>query len=118
MTAAAQKSRGYNQAQLLAESFCDILEKAPPVALLAKIKETQRQETLNKKQREENLVGAFAASAEAKGKNVLLIDDIKTTGSTLNRCAQALKRKGARSVVCITVASREERTAWEIEEDV
>lgn len=118
MTAAAQKSRGYNQAQLLAESFCDILEKAPPVELLAKIKETQRQETLNKKQREENLVGAFAASAEAKGKNVLLIDDIKTTGSTLNRCAQALKRKGARSVVCITVASREERTVWEIEEDV
>ena len=63
-------------------------------------------------------MGAFVATTPLDGKNILLIDDIKTTGSTLNQCARALKKKGAKSVVCLTVASREEKTAWEIEEEV
>ena len=108
MTAKSKRQRGYNQAQLLATYFCDILKVSPPEPLLAKVKETERQENLDKQARNENLVGAFAASGDVKGKNVLLVDDIKTTGSTLNECAKALKRKGAASVVCLTVASREE----------
>ncbi len=118
MTKRARKQRGYNQAQLLAEYFCDTMDIDAPVKLLEKVKETQRQETLNKAQRKENLVGAFVATTPLDGKNILLIDDIKTTGSTLNQCARALKKKGAKSVVCLTVASREEKTAWEIEEEV
>lgn len=118
MTKFAQKQRGYNQAQLLAQYFCDILQIDFPVAALSKVKETSPQENLNKHERKENLTGAFAAEPFVKNKKVLLVDDIKTTGSTLNECAKALKRKGALQVVCLTVASREETTPWELEEDV
>ncbi len=118
MTKKAQKARGYNQSQLLAESFCDILQIAPPVALLQKIKDTKRQEQLGKTERKENLVGAFRATSDVKGETVLLVDDIKTTGATLNECAKALKVKGAACVICLTVASREENMQWEIEEEV
>ncbi len=115
MTANAEKQRGYNQAQLLAQSFCDILKIDEPVALLKKVKDTQRQEKLGKKERKENLVGAFSATTDLHGKVVLVIDDIKTTGSTLNECAKALKKKGATQVICLTVASREENMVWEID---
>ncbi len=118
MSPNAQKIRGYNQAELLAEHFCDGLDLPQPVAALQKIKETERQEKLGKKQRQENLVGAFSANDSVRGKRVLLIDDIKTTGATLNECAKALKRKGATSVECLTVASREENTVWELEEEI
>lgn len=118
MSPKALKKRGYNQARLLAEHFCDQLELDKPVEALTKIKETERQEKLGKKERKENLVGAFSARDVVRGKRVLLIDDIKTTGATLNECAKALKRKGAISVVCLTVASREEHTVWEIEEEI
>lgn len=118
MTPSAQKKRGYNQAQLLAESFCDILNLPAPLPLLKKVKETQPQEKLGKKQRLENLVGAFAATQPLKGKTVLLIDDIKTTGATLNQCAMALKRRSAEKVLFLTVASREEHTVWELESEM
>ena len=115
MTARAQKQRGYNQAQLLAKHFCAIMNVSAPQPLLTKVKDTERQEKLDKQARKDNLVGAFTASSAAKGKNVLLIDDVKTTGVTLNECAKALKRKGALSVVCLTVASREEHFVMELQ---
>lgn len=118
MSKKAQKQRGYNQAQLLAMHFCDILQINAPKQLLNKVKETERQERLNKQARKENLVGAFAATDDAKDKNVLLVDDIKTTGSTLNECAKALKRKGAKTVVCLTVASREEDFVSELPSEI
>ena len=114
MTKKAAKQRGYNQAQLLATYFCDILDVEPPKALLTKVKETERQESLDKLARKENLIGAFSAQGELKGKTVLVIDDVKTTGSTLNECAKALKKRGAASVVCLTVASREEQFVNEL----
>ena len=116
MTAQAKKRRGYNQAQLLAQNFCDILNLPPPETLLKKVKETQRQEKLGKRERKENLIAAFAATCDLHGKTVLLIDDIKTTGATLNECAKALKKKGATKVVCLTVASREENVVWEVDD--
>ncbi len=118
MSPKSQKKRGYNQSQLLAEHFCYKLDIDFPLHALTKTKETARQETLGKKQRQENLVGAFSANDSVRGKRVLLIDDVKTTGATLNECAKALKRKGATQVIGLTVASREERTVWEIEEEI
>ncbi len=118
MKAKAQRKRRYNQSQLLAQQFCDIMQIDQPVQCLKKIKDTERQEKLGKKQRQENLIGAFSVVEVVKDKNILLIDDIKTTGATLNECAKVLKRKGAASVVCLTVASREENTMWEIEEEI
>ena len=117
MTAKAKRKRGYNQAQLLAMHFCDILNVSAPIALLSKVKETELQENLNRQGRKENIAGAFVSTGEAKGKRVLVIDDIKTSGATLNECAKALKKKGATSVECLTVASREEDFVAELQWD-
>ncbi|MBO5866568.1 MAG: ComF family protein, partial [Clostridia bacterium] len=68
-------------------------------------------------ERKQNLVGAYQLNADVKGKVVLVIDDVKTTGSTLNECAKVLKRGGATTVVCLTVASRKEKIPFELEDN-
>lgn len=115
MTAKSQKLRRYNQSQLLSQYFCDILSKDCPKPLLVKVRETARQETLDKYSRKCNLDKAFAVDKQfnVKGKTVLVIDDVKTTGATLEQCARALKEAGAVRVYCLTVASREENVLVE-----
>jgi ComF family protein len=97
------KSRGFNQALLLARAF-----PGTPVAREAVIRtrHTAPQVGLNPKQRRDNVKGAFAAPdpGRVKGKNVLLIDDLFTTGSTVKECAKVLRRAGARRVEVLTVA--------------
>lgn len=116
MTPKAKRQRGYNQSQLLAEYLCDYLDKQDAFThALIKIKETARQESLSRADRKTNLIGAYKVAADVKGKRVLVIDDVKTTGSTLNECAKALKLKGAVSVECLTVASRKEHFNYELE---
>ena len=117
MSAKAKRNRRYNQAQLLANAFCDLLQIAEPIEALVKTKETAPQEKLTKTERKQNLVGAYKINADVKGKVVLVIDDVKTTGSTLNECAKVLKRAGATTVICLTVASRKEKIPFELEED-
>lgn len=114
MTAQSQKERGYNQAQLLAQAYCSLIDKAPLDALVKK-KQTQRQEMLGRAERKKNVDNAFAVADKSKIKNkaILLIDDVKTTGATLNNCAKALKRAGATSVVCVTLASTPEQFVYE-----
>ncbi len=114
MTAQSQKERGYNQAQLLAQAYCSLIDKAPLDALV-KSKQTQRQEMLGRAERKKNVDNAFAVADKSKIKNkaILLIDDVKTTGATLNNCAKALKRAGATSVVCVTLASTPEQFVYE-----
>lgn len=95
--------RGFNQALLLALAF-------PGAALgretLARVRHTLPQVGLNPKERRENVHRAFAVSrpGEVKGKNVLLVDDLYTTGATVRECARVLKRAGARRVEVLTVA--------------
>ena len=76
--------------------------------LLARVKHTRRQVGLTKAQRQENLQGAFrvppAARALLKGKRVLLIDDVLTTGSTANAASRALLRSGAAAVDILAFA--------------
>ena len=114
MTAQSQKERGYNQAQLLAQKYCQLVDKAP-LDVLVKTKQTERQEMLGRAERKKNVNNAFAVSDKTKIKNkaILLIDDVKTTGATLNNCAKALKRAGATSVVCVTLASTPEQFVYE-----
>ena len=110
------KKRRYNQAQLLAEAFCDILECENLLCeTIVKIRETEPQEKLSKTDRKTNLVGSYrlAPKSDVKGKKVLLIDDVKTTGATINECAKVLKNHGAQSVVALTVASRKENFDYE-----
>lgn len=114
MSKKAKRRRRYNQAQLLAEYFCDILGKNDLlVEAIVKVKETEPQEQLSKTERKTNLVGAYEVNAQVKGKRVLVIDDVKTTGATLNECAKVLKRAGATTVIALTVASRKENFLFE-----
>ncbi|MBQ2295695.1 MAG: ComF family protein, partial [Clostridia bacterium] len=70
-----------------------------------KIRQTKCQHHLSGLERRTNLRGAFAARKDVKGKHILLIDDVVTTGATLCECADMLYRAGARKVTCATFAA-------------
>lgn len=92
------RKRGYNQSKELAKSISKLTGR-PLLEGFQKVKETKTQVGLKKRARGGNLVGAFCYyGADLKNKRVLLVDDVKTTGATLNACAQELKRAGATSV--------------------
>ena len=104
------KNRGYNQSELLAREISNKIG-VPYVALLKKTKHNTAQSTIkDPKQRAVNVIGAYSISdAEAvKGKHILLVDDVVTTGATLSECARMLKREGAETVYCITLARHED----------
>ena len=116
MSAKSLRRRFYNQSQLLARYFCDIMDCGDRyLDALVKVKETERQERLNKSDRKQNLIGAYKVKADVKGKRVLVIDDVKTTGATLNECAKVLKKAGAVSVVGLMVSARKETVSFEVE---
>lgn len=98
-----EAERGYNQATLLAEVMGEALD-LPVMNMVARVRATPPQVGLSAAQRRTNVRAAFAATAAAAGQQVLLIDDVCTTGATLNACAVALKAQGAASVWGLTVA--------------
>jgi competence protein ComFC len=72
---------------------------------LRRVIDTQSQVGLDRHERSNNVSGAFFANSElVRGKNILLIDDVSTTGSTLEACASALKLAGANDIVGLTLA--------------
>lgn len=99
ITKKKQRKRGYNQSELLAIEVSKELE-IPCVSLLSKIKSTPQQKRSSAKERRVNLRGSFdlREGTDVSGKTILLIDDIKTTGSTLNECAYVLNAYGAKRV--------------------
>jgi ComF family protein len=99
------RQRGYNQAALLAQPFAYELELPYTARILNRIKETQSQVDLSFTERQSNVKDAFqAACQDVEGKQILVIDDVTTSGSTLNACADALMKAGARSVFGLTLA--------------
>lgn len=115
MSAKSQRQRFYNQSQLLAQYFCAEMSCDDKyVDALVKTKETERQEKLNKSDRKLNLVGAYKVKSDVKGKRMLVVDDVKTTGATLNECAKVLKKAGAVSVVGLMVSARKENIPFEV----
>lgn len=94
-------ARGYNQSEVLAKKLAGELDISV-VKAMKKIKSNRVQHTLDKAERIENVRGVFDSKDVVAGKNILLVDDIKTTGATLNECARVLKEKGAKNVYCIT----------------
>ena len=107
MHASRRRERGYNQAELLARRVagrCDIPYRAD---LLARTRRVDPQAGMtNAASRATNVADSVAVSrpSEVHGRQVILVDDVVTTGSTLNACAAALKEAGASSVWCLTLA--------------
>lgn len=97
------KRRGFNQALLLAQAFPGVQVAREAVV---RTRHTAPQVGLNPKERKDNVRGAFTVPAPGlvKGKNVLLIDDLFTTGSTVKECARVLRKAGAPQVEVLTVA--------------
>jgi ComF family protein len=99
-------SRGFNQAVLLGEILSQRLEIPLDRRNLRRIRWTEPQVNLAASDRRENVRGAFAVqeSALVTGRRVLLVDDVLTTGSTVEECGRVLKAAGAADVTVITVA--------------
>lgn len=97
--------RGYNQSEILAKTYAEYLGLHYEDTLV-RVRSTKTQKDLNKDKRIENVQNSFALSpvAALKEKIILLIDDVTTTGSTLQEAAKILKQNGALSVWCIALA--------------
>lgn len=101
-----EAARGYNQSECLARAFCRATGLALDTTSLVRVRDTKSQTKLGRAARLTNMTGAFEVKnpAAVKGKTVLLIDDVATTGSTLEGCAQALRGAGAKRVLAYTFA--------------
>jgi competence protein ComFC len=99
-------ARGYNQSELISLVISEWLSIPVKKRALVKIKNTSPQSGLKKFARKRNLKGAFRAldRMELAGRNILLVDDIITTGTTLDECASELLHSGAETVTGLTIA--------------
>lgn len=102
------KERGFNQAELIARKLSEIIHVDFENEILQKIKHTEKQANLSGIERRTNLEGAFLVDnkykAFLKGKTILLIDDVITSGSTISFCAKELKKNGAKAVLVLGFA--------------
>ena len=99
------KERGFNQSLILAKKiFPD--DKAKIVCNLVRNKNTVPQQGLNGLERRKNIKKAFSVNSpqEIKGNNICLVDDVYTTGTTVNECAKSLLKAGAKTVSIFTIA--------------
>ena len=96
--------RKYNQSALLAKYLAEYsgLEYQP--FLLKRTRNTKKQTTLKRNDRKKNMENAFDASPHANEKRILLIDDVMTTGATMNAASVALKRQGAKKICALVFA--------------
>ena len=105
MTKKSEKKRGFNQCEVIARHIGYRIN-IPVSDCIKKIKNTKEQKTLTKEERVKNLKGAFKVSRvkDIKNKDVILIDDVMTTGATINECKDILKRSGANKITVLTIA--------------
>ncbi len=98
MTARALRKRGLNQAAFIARRVGRALGIPVPLGWVFKTRQTERQSTLNARERQRNLAGAFHSKKRLDGKRVAVVDDILTTGSTVSEITTVLKTAGAAQV--------------------
>lgn len=113
-----RRARGYDQAELLAGAVAEALG-LKKVRLLERVRRTASQASLSLEERKKNVRGAFRVNPHSLDLGeVVLVDDVMTTGYTMNECAAALKRAGASRVVCCVLARElsgekgERRASW------
>ena len=101
-----KRVRGYNQAERLAKVVGRLLRVPVDTSGLIRVKNTRSQVGQSAAMRQTNVESAFRANSDSlTGQTLLLIDDVTTTGTTLKRCADALKQAGARSVYALALAA-------------
>jgi ComF family protein len=103
------RQRGFNQSLEIARGLAKRQGTALACKALVRSKNTQPQTGLSRKERQHNLQGAFqAVEPDVTGRNVLLVDDIYTTGATLKACVAALRKAGAQGVSVLVLARAQE----------
>ncbi len=103
---AKKRERGFNQAEIISKAISKELN-VPVQTLVKRNKYTQTQTQLSKNERQSNVIDVFELSRkknDLKLKNYLVVDDVLTTGSTINACASILLEAGARRVDCACLA--------------
>ncbi|MEX0917172.1 MAG: ComF family protein [Candidatus Paceibacterota bacterium] len=100
------RSRGFNQSARIAKAFAKELELPYSPSVLEKTKNTKSQTELSHKERRENVKGVFSVSRpeHLKGRDIILIDDVITTGSTMEEARTVLLERGADRVWCVALA--------------
>ena len=99
------RERGFNQSVPLSKAIAKYFDILHSENMLVKIRHTQRQSRLAAQQRAENVKDAYAARPDlVKNKRIILVDDIYTTGITMNECAKTLKNAGAAEVIGISLS--------------
>ncbi|HWR19684.1 MAG TPA: ComF family protein [Clostridia bacterium] len=100
------RKRGYNQSALIADILGNTYNIPVDETILTREKTTRTQTALGVEARRKNVKNAFAAKP-CKGKSFILVDDVKTTGSTLSECAKTLKKAGAQRVYALAACADE-----------
>lgn len=104
--------RGFNQAQVLGEAVGQTLDLELKPGVLTRQRFTASQTGLKKRERSENIEGAFVISSKVRsiaGKNIVLVDDVWTTGATIKECSKVLKQAGVKKVWAMTLARDEKK---------
>ncbi|MCX7964219.1 MAG: ComF family protein [Candidatus Sumerlaea chitinivorans] len=99
-----RRERGFNQSELLARPIAKAFRVPLAVSALRRVRNTPSQTKLSKRERAENIREAFSVPdpPAVQDKVFLLVDDVYTTGATLNECARVLRAGGARDVYCLS----------------
>ena len=100
------REREYNQSAIIASVISSKFGIPVITYILSRQRYTKPQVELGFRERKENVTGAFTVqdNVDIKGKNIILVDDVYTTGSTVNECAKVLKKNGAGKVYVVTIA--------------
>jgi ComF family protein len=99
------RDRGFNQARWIADGLGKAVQKPVCTKLMKRVKHTISQTTLDRKERLNNMKKAFKINRDVTDKNIGIVDDVLTTGSTISSMASILKDAGAKTIVALTVAT-------------
>jgi ComF family protein len=103
-----KSERGYNQTEIFGKALALKIDVPCNIDILQKVKENKTQSTLNYKDRQKNVKDIFKVDLKRniKGKNIILVDDIFTTGATVKECSKILKLSGV-SKICVIVIAKD-----------
>jgi ComF family protein len=106
-----KRERTYNQSEYIAAGIAETLTIGTMDKCIKRVKYTETQTRLNREQRQQNVSGAFEIDPkcgdEIPGKNIILVDDVITTGATIIECARILKEEGAGKIMVCSIALAE-----------